>query len=505
MDQSRSAQSRFKQASSLIALLIALLLVLATMPACGGGSAKFLNLGPGPNNAMLTGQYAFSFSGQNSNFSSIIAAGGFTADGNGHITTGLEDVTAAGTASQSLTFTGTYAIGSDGRGTALIKTSNGSATWQFTMLNSSHALLIRFDLGAVTASGAIDKQDPTAFSSAKLQGDYVFGLSGIGTSGTTLATAGLWAMDGAGNVSNGVIDVSDEKAGVLQSSALSGTYNVASNGRGTATITSGYGTQNFVSYVVNGTDLKFVEADGVPAVSGEVLKAAAPYTAASLNGGLAFTLGGVDRNTLFPTGVGGVMTADGNGNLSGTLDVNDGGNASLGGSIGGTYSFAANGRGILNLTNTALGNLQFAIYPAQNHIIELVEIDVTAILSGVAKAQTASPFAPGSVAGPFAVNFTGVLSSANGTTEEDITGQVNADGSRNLTGILDISTLATRTQGTSLSASTYTVGTDGRGTATINIPGATFTMQTYQIDANTVLFLDVDSFRILVGVMQKQQ
>ena len=199
------------------------------------------------------------------------------------------------------------------------------------------------------------------------------------------------------------------------------------------------------------------------------------------------------------------MTADGNGNLSGTLDVNDGGNASLGGSIGGTYSFAANGRGILNLTNTALGNLQFAIYPAQNHTIELVEIDVTAILSGVAKAQTASPFAPGSVAGPFAVNFTGVLSSANGTTEEDITGQVNADGSRNLTGILDISTLATRTQGTSLSASTYTVGTDGRGTATINIPGATFNMQTYQIDANTVLFLDVDSFRILVGVMQKQQ
>src|SRR5437879_10946507 len=93
MDQSRSAQSSFKQGSSLIALL----LVLATMPACGGGSAKFLNLGPGPNNAMLTGQYAFSFSGQNSNFSLIIAAGSFTADGNGNITNGLENVTAAGT------------------------------------------------------------------------------------------------------------------------------------------------------------------------------------------------------------------------------------------------------------------------------------------------------------------------------------------------------------------------------------------------------------------------
>src|SRR5205807_5155848 len=109
-------------------------------------------------------------------------------------------------------------------------------TWQFSMLNGSHALLIRFDLGTVTASGALDKQDPTAFSARKLQANYVFGFSGIGTSGTNLSTAGLWTMDGAGNINNGLMDVSDERAGVLENSALSGTYTVASNGRGTATI-----------------------------------------------------------------------------------------------------------------------------------------------------------------------------------------------------------------------------------------------------------------------------
>jgi hypothetical protein len=476
------------------------------IPACGGGSAKFLNLGPGPNNAMLNGQYAFSFSGQNVNSSLIIAAGSFTADGNGHISNGMEDVTVAGTSSQSLTFTGTYAIGSDGRGTALIKTTNGAATWQFTMLNSSHALLIRFDVGAVTASGSIDKQDPTAFSAAKLQANYVFGLSGIGQSGTLLATAGLWTMDGAGNISNGLMDLNDETAGVLQNSALSGIYSVASNGRGTATLNSGYGTQNFVFYIVDATDLKFVETDGVPAVSGEVLQAAAPYTLATLKGGFAFTIGGIDRSSLFPSAAGAVITADGNGSLSsGTFDLNDGGNVSLGATVGGTYSFSANGRGILNITNTALGNLQFAIYPAQNHTIEMVEIDVSALMSGMAKAQTGSSFATGSLAGSFAVNFTGVLSSGSGITEEDITGQVNADGSSQLTGTLDINTLAARTQGASLSTSTYTVGTDGRGTATINIPGATFNLQTYQVDAGTVLVLDVDSFRVLVGIIQKQQ
>jgi hypothetical protein len=503
MEPSGRAQFRHRQA----VMLMATWLALAGLPACSGGSGKFLDLGPGPNNAMLNGPYAFSFFGQNSNFSLITAAGSFTADGNGNIAKGLEDETVAGSSGQSLTFTGTYAIGSDGRGTAQIKTSNGAATWQFTMLNSSHALLIRFDLATVTASGAIDKQDPTAFSAAKLEANYVFGFSGIGTSGTALSTAGLWTMDGAGNIKNGLMDVSDETAGVLENSVLTGTYTVAASGRGTATINSGYATQNFVFYIVDATDLKFVEMDGVPAVSGEVLEAAPPYSLASLKGGLAFTLGGTDHSGV-PLAAGAVITADGNGNLSsGTLDLNDGGIVSLGASIAGTYNFAANGRGILNLTNTALGNLQFALYPAQNRTIELVEIDVTAVMSGAAKAQTGSQFSVSSLAGPFAVNFTGVLSSGGGTTEEDITGQVRADGTGNLTGTLDINTLATRTRGASLSASTYTLPADGqgRGTATLNIPGATFNMQTYQVDANNALFLDVDSFRILTGIIEMQQ
>ncbi|HYL14207.1 MAG TPA: hypothetical protein VEV41_14285 [Terriglobales bacterium] len=503
MDQSRSAQSSFKQGFPLIALLLA----LAAMPACGGGSGNFIKPGPGPNNAMLNGQYAFAFSGENSNLSLIIAAGSFTADGNGHISNGLEDVTVAGSPGQSLTFSGTYSIGSDGRGTALINTSNGTVNWQFTLLNSSHALLIRFDVGAVTASGTIDKQDPTAFSTAKVQGKYVFGLSGAGSSGGALATAGIWTMDGAGTISNGVVDVNDLNAGVLPNSTLSGTYSVASNGRGTATVTtSGYVTQNFVFYVVDATDLKFVETDGIPAASGEVLQAAAPYTLASLNGGLAFTLGGVDRLSLSPTAAGGVITADGNGSLpSGLLDINDGGVTAIGSSISGTYSFDPTGRGIVNLASSAPGNLQFAIYPAQNRTIEMVEIDLSATMSGMAEAQTGVPFGLTTIAGPFAVNFTGVLNPVSGSTEEDITGQLNANGSGNLSGTLDINTLATRTQGAPLANSSYTMAANGRGTAVINIPNATFNMQTYQIDASTVLFLDVDTFRVLTGVIQKQQ
>jgi hypothetical protein len=49
------------------------------------------------------------------------------------------------------------------------------------------------------------------------------------------------------------------------------------------------------------------------------------------------------------------------------------------------------------------------------------------------------------------------------------------------------------------------MGTDGRGSAAVNSSAASFTMQMYQADPNTVLFLDVDSTRVLVGLMQKQQ
>ena len=122
-------------------------------------------------------------------------------------------------------------------------------------------------------------QDDFGQFGADPAGNYVFGFSGIGTSRTNLSTAGLWTMDGAGNINNGLMDVSDETAGVLENSALSGTYAVASNGRGTATINSGYGTQNFVFYVVDATDLKFVETDGVPAISAWIsfLLVPAPY------------------------------------------------------------------------------------------------------------------------------------------------------------------------------------------------------------------------------------
>jgi hypothetical protein len=490
--------------SGRIGFIVCVLILIAGFTACGGNGSPVGNgpgLGGGSNNALLNGQYAFSFSGQRTSGSLFAAVGSFTADGAGHLT-GTMDVNGT---TNTVNFGGPYSLDTDGRGNVVLGITPGCPNWQFTMVSHRHGLLTCLN-STVTASGTIDLQDTTAFRSAKLKGNYVFGLSGLGlststSSGGLVVIAGDWTMDGNGKITRGEMDVNDI-SGVVQDIPLSGTYSVAANGRGTAILSSSYASpQNFVFYVVNATDLKFVETDSQPIVSGEVLsQAAGPFSPASLNGGHAFVLGGSDSSGN-PISLGGVFTADGAGKTpSGFVDINDAGVTSLGGSLSGNYAVNATGRGLLTLTTPAL---QLAFYKAASGTIELVDVDGSLGAMGTAMAQTGGPFHLGSISGRYAVNFSGTNLSSFG--EEDITGQLVADGTGNLSGTLDINNLGSIFQGVGISSSTYSMNSDGRGFATINASVGSFSMQTYQANPNTVFFQDVDNNRVVTGVIQKQQ
>jgi hypothetical protein len=480
--------SKGRSGGRLAVVFSAAVLSLLLAAGCGNGSSGGVVLPPGTNNGMLNGQYAFSFSGQNTS-SFLAAAGSFTADGSGRISAGLEDVTIGGFGPQSFVFTGTYAIGSDRRGTAVIRLAGGgSATWQFTMLNSDHGLLIRFDAGGVTASGSIDRQNPAAFNNASLAGDYVFGFSGLGANtfggGASFVTqVGSLTLNGAGGITSGEMDVNDSLS-IFVDTAVSGTYSVSANGgRGTASINSAYGPQNFAFYVVDANNVKFVELDAFPTAGGELIRqAAGPFSLATLNGGYAFTLGGAD-NAAFPLASGGVFTADGAGALtSGILDENQAGNLVLGSPFTGTYTLSSSGRG-----EATFGPFILAFYIGANGTIELTDISGGAVELGSARKQ-AGTLGTSSISGDYAVNFTGTNFSTG--FEEDITGVLAADGSGGLSGTLDINTLLSTTQGLPLTASDYAVDSGGLGTLTINTSNATFNMQAYQVDANTILLLD---------------
>ena len=490
-------------------MLIALLCTLVALVGCGSSSSDSIHLGSGASNSLLQGQYAFSFSGSTSAQTFVTAAGSFTADGNGNITSGVEDITFAGSGTgsgtQNINFTGTYAVGSDKRGNALFKGVRGCATWQFTMTNSTHGLLTCFTTGhdpIVTGSGSFDLQDTTAFNAAKLQGKYVFGLSGLGVNGTA-GLAGQWTMNGAGGITTGEFDLNDGGAVVLDA-PVSGSYSISSSstGRGIATLNGIYNSPiQFAFYVVNAADLKFVETDSQPALSGELLRqAAGPFSAASLHGGYATILGGSDASG-FPIGAGGVFSADGAGSLSGTMDENDDGFLSSCNFPATAYTFGTGGRFSTTLGSGCQTSFQVAMYPAANGTIQLLDIDGNSVVSGSANAQTGVPFGVNSTNGSFALNFTGTNLSSG--LEEDLAGTLTADGAGTLTGALDINNAGSLFQGVPIASGTYTTASNGRGSAAIVTSPATFNLQTYHVNPNTVLFLDVDQGRVLTGVMQK--
>lgn len=457
------------------------------------------------SNATLHGPYAFSFSGQTGK-GFIAVAGSFTADGNGNIANGLQDINSGSGIFQSSTFTGTYSVGADGRGSATIQwaTPAQTITWQIAMANDQHGLLVRFDgassSNAGAGSGSIDRQDTSSFNSA-LNGNYVINVSGIDSAGNPLFQAG--ALTGAGGaVTSGVMDVNDNLV-VQSSSTLSGTYSVASSGRGTLALTSAttLATQNFSVYVVNANLVNVVETDSgsVPAVLGNLNKAAANP---GLSGNYAFTMGGADSSVL-PLALGGVLT---NGFTGGTIDENDNGVTGTLPSVTGCSCVFTGNRGQVTLTLSDNSTIGLAAYPAADGSVTLIGTDGTFAGAGVALHQ-ASSLGQGALTGSFALNWNGTLFGSTSLEEEDISGQLTGNSSGVINGALDVSVFSVLTNPNAPASGSFSVPSSGRGLITAQVGGlfpTTFSHNAYVVDNNTTLVLDTDGTRVLLGVMKRQ-
>src|SRR5260370_7292139 len=113
--------------------------------ACGGGGSSVTPPPPAGNfsAASLNGQYAFVTSGEVFTPGSISATplsrvGSFTADGQGHITGGVEDVNAAGTPTNAISISGgSYTISADGRGTLSLSFRSTTLHFSITLTSTS--------------------------------------------------------------------------------------------------------------------------------------------------------------------------------------------------------------------------------------------------------------------------------------------------------------------------------------------------------------------------------
>ena len=127
---------------------VATTIVLVTIAGCGGGgSISFPPPQGGFTNASLSGPFAFSYTGSDAE-GFLAVAGSFQADGNGHITSGTQDINSGLAITTNAAITGTYTVRADGRGSATLNSPPETSTLDFVIVAGGHALVTRFDANA---------------------------------------------------------------------------------------------------------------------------------------------------------------------------------------------------------------------------------------------------------------------------------------------------------------------------------------------------------------------
>jgi hypothetical protein len=419
-------------------------------------------------NSLLNGSYALILNGWSSSTTAASWVGSFVADGNGNITNGLLDVAdQSHSEPETGTFTGTYCVGSNNLATINITISGGpggdsTPTFEASLDSvsngiSSNGHIIRYDTSGKLFSGLLRQQTTSAFSTESINGNYAFGEVGADPSGSRLASAGEVTANGSATLS-GVYDANDAGTPQTDQTLTSTDFGVASTGRGTATITLSSGNLNYVFYVVSASEMLMMAVDtSTPPtiLAGQVLQQSGTFTDASLNGVSVYETEGLDtKNTpATPDAVAGLLTTNGSGSLTVTLDENDGGTMSTE-SGSGTYSVASNGR--VTVSVTGVNHLPVLYLIGQNQAF-VVGTNKKADF-GVMEPQSTPTggFTNASLSGNY---LGGSQQPVNSNVKEDID-YVNADGVGTVTGTQDENGSGGPSSG-SISG-TYVVSSNGR-------------------------------------------
>lgn len=526
-----------KSRLSLLLLASSLLAALFTTACSGGGSAP----APPPpaggfSNASLKGQYAFSMSGSNAgNF--FARVGSFTADGSGHITAGIEDVTVTPGSNQFITFAPqtTYSVQADGRG-AINLTGTAPLSFSITMLSHTHGLIVETD-GFATASGDFILQDPNSFNAASLSGPYVFDVSGLDGRLNPDSIVGRFVANGSavsGTFSSGLLDENDAAQLVATAAPFTGgsfqmdPVNGSTSGRGTLTFTASGVTFNYVFYIVNGSRIRMMETGaGALTIGDAQAQSSVPSSNANFNGNFVFLASGSGTSGAI-TRIG-RLSANGSGGLTNIVaDTNDAGIVAKvpDGSLTATsYAMdtvnAGTGRGSLTFTDSKLGTFSFVFYLTSSSGGVLQDVSKNQVADGSIQLQAGAPFTNSGLAGEYGFNFQGISTNTStfATAEEDFVGHLtlSSSTSNNVSGALDFSEFSSNQGGflnILVSGNGLTVGGDGSTSSgtTRNVlslklntvPSSTLNFVPYIINSQTMFVAGTDNNRTISGLLTVQ-
>jgi hypothetical protein len=515
----------------------------------GGGTAVPPPPPPGPFGLnSLNGTYSFVTNGEvftGTVVTPLARVGSFTANGNGGITGGVEDVNSAGAASLAIPITGgSYTVTGDGRGTLTLNLNSPSGAtsvnFGIVLTSNSDGLMIdetSTNTQASTGSGNFVLQTGGPFTVASAAGPYVFDFSGLDDTGAPDSIVGEFNASG-GVITAGVQDENDNGnipatptpvsfTGVLAADSLdpNGAADLSTFGRGVASLNG----INYVFYLVGGNRIRFLSTSGGEMLAGDAVAQnnTIPANTAALNTSFVFIVSGASGN-------GGVtrigrFTANGGSVTNVILDTNNGGVFHLtGGSGGGGAVTAASitldavnpGRGVVTFKDPSLGvpfTFVFYLSSASSAVIQDVSQGnqgATDVADGSLAAQTGGPFSSSNISGTYALNWSGLSLQNGAEDEEDFVAQAKIS-SLSLTGAGDIFQFQNGVIPDIVVGGTITAGGDGTGsggqrnTMSVNLTkngSSTVNFVVYVANPGLAFFANNQgTTRVVAGILKLQQ
>jgi hypothetical protein len=489
--------------------------------------------------SVLSGAYVFSATGRLGNGAFWARAGSFSVGGGA--LTGSEDTNQGGTPNsviQRRTFTGSYSVGPDGRGTmqfcenaaSACPRGSGAATAFFRIVVASpnQVQMIEFSppgatSATITASGEMVSQTSQIplNSQQLLSGTYSFGFSGVSSAAAEESVVGEFAATGFGTITAGganapgEMDINPPLSG--SPTVLPSTMYVINFPRGTVNL----GGLNFAFYPISASRAKFIEIDPVApsTATSSILvgdayeqqtSANCAWTASALTGATVLETSGaasgvkvadVGSFTASNTGAVGTVSA-------GSLDQNSGGTVSSAvGTLSGSYAMDPCGRGTLSI-----GSHSYVYYIISPSSAVLQETTAGTVAHGLLAPSQGGPLTDATLTGSYALQMSGTDAAGSAGNREDLLGQFTSGGTgTKLAGTLDLNDFGTTQQDLAIANGMYSSAPASSLRATMALPVATSPATTrnlvlYMVSPTLFYALDVDASPAgtAVGVISNQ-
>jgi Putative Ig domain len=492
-----------------------------------------LVVNPVQNLTLLTGPYAFSFSGFNAS-GFVAAAGTITADGNGTITTGEADFTTVQGSTQYKNIAGTYTLGQDGRGTITLTSVTGSPTFAFAIDTggSGHGRLIEFDAAPIVTrgSGRLEFQNVstcvvTGTGTNTYSGAFAFGGAGSASSNATggagpVAFAGTFTATPPvtpatqGSLGSGEMDSNAPNNTQLGGggNTVSGTYQSGPDSTHCtmALATTGLADMNYDVYPVSFNEAFLIETDSNSLTSPYVTlvdmkqQFGQPFFTGAINGAMAGGASGQVLSGSYQPYVTVMQIVPSGASFSFALADNRAGIASILPAQNVTYAIDQFGR-VDTSGFTVNGVFDPVLYLVNGNEAFVVSMLSGGPISGHLDPQTLSSFTKASINGTLVEGTSAPAVSA----DQNFSGYLTFNGSvspATIVGVQDVSTSAANTPAESV-AGTYvlspTGATDGSGTITLTQPAA-FTGAFYIVTPTKMVMItttngDANPVLVIIG------